>query len=106
MEGIEMEESPSIINESNGDLCNFILSRFGKSTSESHQHLCAVIGAMSQELRDHNLPSSPVAYFGATCSSLDRIAAEPNPANHLIDALLTILSLVIVRLPPAVLEKK
>lgn len=101
-----MEESPSNINESNEDLCNFILSRFGKSTSESHQHLCAVIGAMSQELKDHNLPSSPVAYFGATCSSLDRIVSEPNPAKHLIDALLTILSLVIVRLPSAVLEKK
>ncbi|KAL5068261.1 hypothetical protein RYX36_019148 [Vicia faba] len=106
MEGIEMEESPSNINETNADLCNFILSRYGKSTSEIHQHLCAVIGAMSQELKDHNLPSSPVAYFGATCSSLDRIASEPNPANHLVDALLTILSLVIVRLHPAVLEKK
>ncbi|KAL5068603.1 hypothetical protein RYX36_019490 [Vicia faba] len=106
MEGIEMEESPSNINETNADLCNFILSRYRKSTSESHQYLCAIIGAMSQELKDHNLPLSPVAYFGATCSSLDRIASEPNPANHLIDALLTIPSLVIVRLHPAVLEKK
>lgn len=106
MEGIEMEEAAFTIDESNDDICNSILSRFGNSTAENHQHLCAVIGAMSQELKDHNMPSSPVAYFGAACSSLDRIASEPNPPNHLIDALLTILSIVVVRLPVAVVKKK
>ncbi|KAJ1418786.1 hypothetical protein SESBI_15725 [Sesbania bispinosa] len=107
MEGIEMEEPAFILDkEANDDFCNSILSRFGNSTAENHQHLCAVIGAMSQELKDHNLPSSPVAYFGATCSSLDRIASEPNSPNHLIDTLLTILSLLIARVPVAVLKKK
>ncbi|XP_061361599.1 uncharacterized protein LOC133305400 [Gastrolobium bilobum] len=103
---MEMDEPALSIHEANDDFCNSILSRFANSTSESHQHLCAVIGAMSQELKDHNLPSSPVAYFGAACSSLDRIASEPNPPNHAIDALLTILSLVIARVPVAVLKKK
>ncbi|KAK7363336.1 hypothetical protein VNO77_05476 [Canavalia gladiata] len=107
MDGIEMEEEPAFtIDEANDDLCNSILSRFANSTNESHQHLCAVIGAMSQELKDQNLPSSSVAYLGATCSSLDRILSEPNPANHIIDALLTILSLVFTRVPVAVLKKK
>jgi len=99
-----MEEST--FNESNDDLCNSILSRFSNSTAVNHQQLCTVIGAMSQELKDHNLPTSPVAYFCATCSSLERIASEPNPPNHLIDALLTILSTVIVKVPVAVLKEK
>lgn len=106
MEDIEYEETAFTIEESNDDFCNSILSRFGKSSDESNQHLCTVIGAMSQEFKDKNLPSSPVAYFAATCSSLDRIASELDPANHLIDALLTILSMVIVRVPVAVLRNK
>ncbi|KAK7265474.1 hypothetical protein RJT34_33094 [Clitoria ternatea] len=103
MEGIEMEE-PAFTNDD--DLCNSILSRFANSTNDNHQHLCAVIGAMSQELKDHNLPCSPVAYLGAACSSLDSITSEPNPPNHIIDALLTILSLVAARVPLPVLKKK
>ncbi|XP_027329216.1 RRP12-like protein isoform X2 [Abrus precatorius] len=106
MEGIEWEEPAFTTDEANDDLCNWVLSRFANSTNENHQHLCAVIGAMSQELKDHNLPSSPVAYLGAACSSLDRIASEPNPPNHIIDALLTIFSLVITRVPVAVLKKQ
>lgn len=106
MEGIEYEETAFTIEESNDDFCNSILSHFGNSSDENHQHLCTVIGAMSQEFKDKNLPSSPVAYFAATCSSLDRIASEIDPPNHLIDALLTILSMVIVRVPVAVLGKK
>ncbi|MED6139816.1 hypothetical protein PIB30_087539 [Stylosanthes scabra] len=62
---------------------------------ESHLHLCAVLGAVSQELKDQNLPCSPVAYFGATCSSLDRISLESNSPSHVIGALLTVISLLI-----------
>lgn len=92
--------------QSNDDFCSSILSRFGDSASEDHQHLCAVIGAMAQELRDQTLPCTPVAYFGATCSSLDRISSEPDPPPHLLDALLTILSLLLPRIPPPILNKK
>lgn len=101
-----MEEPAFSIDESNDDFCNSILSRFANSTDENHQHLCAIIGTMSQELKDHNLPSSPVAYFSAACSSLDRITSEPNPPKHVVDALVTILSLVIARVPVAVLKKQ
>ncbi|CAK9328157.1 unnamed protein product [Citrullus colocynthis] len=104
MEGLEME--PSFDSESNDDFCNSILSRFSDSTNEDHQHLCAVIGAMAQELRDQSLPSTPLAYFGATCSSLDRISSEPDPSPHLLDALLTILSLLLPRISPPILNKK
>ncbi|KAF7836830.1 RRP12-like protein [Senna tora] len=103
MEGVETEE-PNFSMD--GDFCNSILSRFGNSSNEYHQHLCAVIGAMSQELKEQNLPSTPVAYFGAACSSLDRLSSEPAPPHHIVDALLTILSLVIANVPIAILKKK
>ncbi|XP_008450964.2 uncharacterized protein LOC103492395 [Cucumis melo] len=104
MEGLEMEASFDF--ESNDDFCNSILFRFSNSTNEEHQHLCAVIGAMAQELRDQSLPSTPLAYFGATCSSLDRISSEPEPSPHLLEALLTILSLLLPRISPPILNKK
>ncbi|MED6156088.1 hypothetical protein PIB30_011550 [Stylosanthes scabra] len=100
-------DAPSLIGEgSNDDFCDSILSRFSGSTKESHLHLCAVVGAMSQELKDQKLPSSPVAYFGAACSSLDRISVEPNPPSHVIGALLTVISLLIPKVPAAVLNKQ
>ncbi|XP_022961179.1 RRP12-like protein [Cucurbita moschata] len=104
MEGLEMEASFEF--ESNDDFCDLILSRFSNSSNENHQHVCAVIGAMAQELRDQSLPSTPVAYFGASCSSLDRISSEPDPPPHLLDALLTILSLLLPRISPPILNKK
>jgi ribosomal RNA-processing protein 12 len=88
------------------ELCNSILSRFGNSTNEDHQHLCTVIGAMSQEFKDQNLPSTPVAYFGAACSSLDRLASEPQQPVHVVQSLLSILHIVLPRIPLAILHKK
>ncbi|RYR77294.1 hypothetical protein Ahy_A01g001738 isoform A [Arachis hypogaea] len=106
MDDFEMD-APSIFGEGlNDDFCDSILSRLSGSTKESHLHLCAVVGAMSQELKDQKLPSSPVAYFGAACSSLDRISVEPDPPSHVIGALLTVISLLIPRVPAAVLKKQ
>ncbi|KDP33963.1 hypothetical protein JCGZ_07534 [Jatropha curcas] len=105
MEGLEMEESPIIL--SHDDFCDSVLSRFSTSAQEDHQHLCAVIGAMSLELREQNLPSTPMAYFGAACSSLDRLSSSnPDPPPHVIDALITILSLAIPRISAGILKKK
>ncbi|XP_058214149.1 uncharacterized protein LOC131325744 [Rhododendron vialii] len=98
MEGLDMHESD--------DFCNSILSRYSNSTEEHHQHLCAVIGAMSQELKDQKLPLTPIAYFGATCSSLDRLSSETEPPAHVLDSLLTLLSLVLPRVSSAILKKK
>ncbi|KAK9946165.1 hypothetical protein M0R45_011641 [Rubus argutus] len=71
MEGMKMEE-PWLTPTEDADICTSILTCFGNSTREDHQHLCAVIGGMAQGFKDQNVPSSPVAYFGAACSSLDR----------------------------------
>ena len=106
MEGIEMDDPEFTIEETNDDFCNSVLRRLGDSPNEKHQHLCTVLGAMSQELKDQNLPSTPIAYFGAACSSLDRLASEPDMPSHVVDALHTIFSLLITRIPTAILKKK
>ncbi|XVF88941.1 hypothetical protein PTKIN_Ptkin19aG0091600 [Pterospermum kingtungense] len=106
MEGIEME-GPDLFQDSpTGDFCDSVLSRFSKSDQEDSQRLCATIGAMSQELKEQNLPLTPVAYFGATCSSLDRLSSQPDSPPHIIQSLTTILSLLLPRLSAAVLKKK
>lgn len=99
------DASFNAIDETN-DFCNSILLRFSKSTQEDHQHLCTVLGAMSQELKDQSLPLTPIAYFSATCSSLDRFSSDSQSPIHVIDALLTILSLVLPRVSVAILRKK
>lgn len=88
------------------DFSSAVLSQFSSSTNEHHLHVCASIGAMSQELRDQGLPQTPITYFGATCSSIDRLSSSIDSPGPLLDALLTILSLVVARLPPAVLRAK
>ncbi|KAL3332457.1 hypothetical protein AABB24_032833 [Solanum stoloniferum] len=106
MEGIEME-LPFPENSSD-DFCNTVLSQFCDSNNEHHVHICTAIGTMSQELREQSFPLTPIAYFGATCSSLQTLytAALEGPPSHLIDALSTILSLVIPRINQAMLRKK
>ncbi|KAL0374605.1 UNVERIFIED_CONTAM: RRP12-like protein [Sesamum radiatum] len=105
MEGVEMEAAPPL-HDSNEDFCSAVLSQFSNSNNEHHLHTCAAIGAMAQELKDQNLPLTPIVYFGATCSSLDRLSSTAAPPCHLLDSLITILSLVIDGLSPAVLKTK
>nr|DAD45608.1 TPA_asm: hypothetical protein HUJ06_003838 [Nelumbo nucifera] len=105
MEGLEMQEA-SLTMEETDDLCSSIFSRFSNSTQEDHQRLCAVVGAMSQELKDQNLPLTPLAYFGATVSSLHRLSTESEASDPVIAGLLTLLSMVLPRVSVAVLRKK
>ncbi|GMP42744.1 hypothetical protein CsSME_00012383 [Camellia sinensis var. sinensis] len=87
MEGFEFDAPPpyTAADEIN-DFCNSILTRFSSSTEDHHHRLCVIIGAMSQELKDQPLLLTPVAYFGATCSSLDRLSAEAEPPSHVVAA--------------------
>lgn len=95
-------------DNSSDDFCNIVLSQFCDSNNEHHVHICTAIGTMSQELREQSFPLTPIAYFGATCSSLQTLytAAPEGPPSHLVDALSTILSLVIPRINQAMLRKK
>ncbi|XP_008242327.1 PREDICTED: RRP12-like protein [Prunus mume] len=106
MEGIEMDDGYTLPLIEDDDICTSILTRFSNSTREDHHHLCAAIGAMAQELKDKKLPSTPVAYLGFTCSSLDGLSSQPEPPFHVIDALLTILSIVFQKVSAAILVKK
>ncbi|KAM3326452.1 hypothetical protein P3S67_001578 [Capsicum chacoense] len=105
MEGVKMEyHLPKNIDGTDGslgDLCNVILSQFGKSNNQHHVHICTAIVALSQELKHQNLPLTPITYFGATCSSLQGLlytADSEGTASHIIDALCTILSFDIPRI--------
>ncbi|PIA46017.1 hypothetical protein AQUCO_01600349v1 [Aquilegia coerulea] len=109
MDNLEMNEivSPSYDEEDvEEDICNSILSRFSKSTLEEHQHLCAVVGAMSQELKDQKLPLTPIIYFGAITSSLKPLSLVPNPTDPVIPALLTFLSMILPKISVSTLRKK
>ncbi|GAB2291556.1 hypothetical protein Dimus_025810 [Dionaea muscipula] len=105
MEGIDVEVLNHMDDEPE-DLCTWILNKYSNSSREDHQHLCAVIGAMSQELKDHNFPLSPVAYFGATISSLERLSSDPSTSNHAVEALVTILSMIMPRVSAGLIRKK
>lgn len=115
MEGIEMERETLLHNQCDGDfsddICARILSRFSSAADEHHLHVCTTVGAMSQELKEQNLPLKPLTYFGAACSSLHRLstASETETPGHIVDALVTLLSLVISEFKDfddAVLRKK
>ncbi|XP_034221064.1 uncharacterized protein LOC117631848 isoform X2 [Prunus dulcis] len=106
MADIEMDDAYTLTLSEDEDICASILARFSNSTREDHRHLCAAIGAMTQELKDENLPLTPVAYLGFTCSSLDGLSSQAEPSAHVIDALLTLLSIVFRKVSPAILVKK
>lgn len=111
MEGIEFDTAspPPPDSAVEDDFCGSILARFAGSTQDDHQHLCAVIGAMSQELKDQNLPRTPIAYFGATCSSLDKLlsaSSGPDSQGHVVESLMAILCLLLPKVAASVLRKK
>ncbi|KAK8660682.1 hypothetical protein V6N13_051597 [Hibiscus sabdariffa] len=106
MEGIEMEGLDIFPDSITGDFCEAVLRHFSKSDQEDSQRLCATVGAMAQELKEQDLPLTPIAYFGATCSSLDRLVSEPDSPPQVVQSLTTILSILLPRIPVAVLKKK
>lgn len=91
----------------NSDLGAAVLKRFEASKQEEHQRLCATVGAMSQSLKDQSIPLTPVAYFSATFSSLDRLSKDPASASDPITAsLLVFLSCCVPAVPVAVVRSK
>ncbi|XP_062010721.1 uncharacterized protein LOC133727111 [Rosa rugosa] len=81
-----------------------ILMRFSDSRREIDLEIRKLIAVMCQVFRDHKAPPTPLAYLGATCSSLDLIAAsKPRPSEDVLHAHITILSIVIPKVPPAFL---
>ncbi|XP_030530464.1 RRP12-like protein isoform X2 [Rhodamnia argentea] len=111
MEGIEFDAAspPPHDPAVEDDFCCSILARFAGSSQDDHQHLCAVVGAMSQELKDQCLPRTPIAYFGATCSSLDKLLSAspgPDPQGHVVESLMTLLCLLLPKVSASVVRKR
>ncbi|XP_068658787.1 uncharacterized protein [Aristolochia californica] len=96
----------SLSMEESEDFCDLVLARYRNSNRDDHEHLCAVIGAMSQELKDHNLPLTPISYFAATISSLSRLSSDSSGSDPVIAALMTVLSLAALRISVSVLRVK
>ncbi|GAA0164038.1 hypothetical protein LIER_19765 [Lithospermum erythrorhizon] len=98
-----MQEPPS-----SGDFCSMVLSQFSKTTTtnEHHLHICTAIGALSQTLKDQHIPLTPLSYFSGTCNSLKKVATDPRPPPHLIDAFCAILGLVFDVVGGVVLRRK
>ncbi|ONK66057.1 uncharacterized protein A4U43_C06F3720 [Asparagus officinalis] len=62
---------------------------------------------MAQALKDQSIPQSPVAFFAATVSSLDRLSRDPNSGTDPVtSALLGFLAMTVPRVPPAVVRSK
>ena len=74
-----------------------ILMRFTDSNNELDLEIRKLIVVLSGVFRGQNAPPTPVGYLQATCSSLD-IAS-----GHVLDAHLTILSIVIPKVPASFL---
>ncbi|XP_071737282.1 uncharacterized protein [Rutidosis leptorrhynchoides] len=107
-----LQQNP--LEEEHDDFCNSILSRFNNSTDPKHHNICSIIADISQSLKELNHPLTPVAYFGATCTSLDKLVVlsssssdsiNPNPSHH-IEPLITILSLLLPRISSPVIRKE
>ncbi|XP_062010728.1 uncharacterized protein LOC133727119 isoform X1 [Rosa rugosa] len=83
-----------------------ILMRFTDSNRELDLEIRKLIVVMSGVFRDHKAPPTPVDYLGATCTSLDiATASMPQASGHVLDAHLTVLSIVIPKVPAAFLIK-
>lgn len=94
-------------SEPEPDIATELLNRYQASVNEHHHHICATIGAMSQTLKDNTLPQTPVSYFGATISALERQSRDPSSGSDPVTcALLSVLAFVMTRVSPGVVRKK
>lgn len=92
--------------EDEEDMCTTVMSRFRNSQQPEHKHLCAVVQAMGEVLREQNLSPTPTAYFAATMSSLDRQMAGAARNEAVTTALCTFLAMVLPKTPAPVLRSK
>ncbi|XP_076928932.1 uncharacterized protein LOC143593073 [Bidens hawaiensis] len=83
------------------DFCSRLLTHFS-----NNDIICSIIGDISQTLKDLHHPLTPLAYFAATSSSLDRLLLLSSTPNHHVDALVAILSFILPTVPRAALVKE
>ncbi|ESQ52033.1 hypothetical protein EUTSA_v10016153mg [Eutrema salsugineum] len=88
------------------DFGEFMRSRLSQSKRPDHEQLCAAIEELSKILAEDNLSRTPVAYFAATCRSLDSIlSADAEPRLDVVQPHVVILSLVFPKVSAGVLKR-
>lgn len=88
------------------DFGEFMRSRLSQSKRPDHKHLCAVIEELSKTLAEDNHGRTPVAYFAATCISLDSLlSADAEPPLDVVQPHVVILSLVFPKVSAGVLKR-
>lgn len=92
--------------EEDEDMCATVMGRFRNSQQPEHKHLCAVVAAMGEVLREQSLSPTPTAYFAATMSSLDRQVAGASRNEAVTTALCSFLAMVLPKTPAPVLRSK
>ncbi|KAJ4816277.1 RRP12-like protein [Rhynchospora pubera] len=65
----------------NSDLGAAVLRRFEASDKEENQRLCAVVGGISQSLKDLSMPLIPSSYFMGAATSLEPLSMDPASAS-------------------------
>ncbi|CAN8277424.1 unnamed protein product [Cochlearia groenlandica] len=103
---LDIETNIEPVSEDFGD---YMMSRLSQSKRPDHEHLCAVIRELSKTLAEDNHSRTPVAYFAATCVSLDSLLSsssnvEPPPLD-VVQPHVVILSLVFPKVSARVLSK-
>ncbi|XP_057858934.2 uncharacterized protein LOC131067795 isoform X2 [Cryptomeria japonica] len=88
------------------DMEKSVRNRYGNSAAAEHRHLCAVVGAMTQLLKDEGLPPLPTAYFAATMNSINKSLSDNDQDPRVTTALCTFLSLLVTKLPSSFLASK
>ncbi|XP_010509765.1 PREDICTED: RRP12-like protein isoform X2 [Camelina sativa] len=88
------------------DFGEYMRARLSQSKRPDHEHLCAVIEELSKTLAEDNHGRTPVAYFAATCSSLNSILLDDGePSLDVIQPHVVILSLVFPKVSAGILSR-
>ncbi|KAE8671386.1 hypothetical protein F3Y22_tig00111957pilonHSYRG00061 [Hibiscus syriacus] len=87
MEGIRMEGLDIFSDSSTADFCESILHHFSNSDQEDSQRLCAIVGAMAQELKEkdlplHRSPTSVPRVLPRPASLRAGLASSRRPVSH------------------------
>ncbi|GJV45364.1 RRP12-like protein [Tanacetum coccineum] len=90
------------------DFCNQMMSQL-KDSEDDDFAMKTIFGDISQSLKETNLPLTPLAYLGATCTSLDKlllVVSESNNVSSSVDGLVSIVSMLLPHISSPLLRKE
>ncbi|KAG2424708.1 hypothetical protein HXX76_014284 [Chlamydomonas incerta] len=90
--------------DADGGVAAEVAMRFGRSGQPDSQQVVAVLKAITDVIRAEGLPVSPTSYFAAIMSALEK--PDTQASQQVALAMLTLLSVVLPRVPAHVLRSK